>query len=240
MTRANRRTRRPKSVATQLSRDLLDFREPALRNILWTGTDDGYVWVTQDGGKTWRMSPIISRAARHASVGSGRRRRHAFGPDGSAYVVYDCTCATDYQPHVWRTADFGKTWTEIGQGLRPSAGSPHALRESRQCQGAVRRHVIGSYVTVDAAAAGCGSARACPMCRWSRSRCRTRSATGRGDARRGLWCWPAGPLEELGDSTLGEAAHLFGVPPAYQYREATRTRARAAGRSRRPIPRAAP
>jgi len=123
----------------------------------------------------------------------------------------------DYQPHVWRTADFGKTWTEIGQGLRRRR-QPHDLREPPQRQ-SFRRECDGASYRDSRRWLRLG--KGLPNVPVEQDRdvvCPTRS--DRGDARTRVVGAPAGPLEELGDSTLGEAAHLFGVSPAYQYREA--------------------
>jgi len=89
----------------------------------------------------------------------------------------------DYQPHVWRTADFGKTWTEIGQGRRPTAGSLTLYESPRNAKVLFVGNVIGSYVTWMAAAAGCGSARPANVPVEQIAMSYAQRDLGRGDAR---------------------------------------------------------
>jgi len=148
MTRANRQNPAPEVGNTSYHAIFSISESPRSANILWTGTDDGYVWVTQDGGKTWaNVANNFPRGApTQCWVGAVVASRFA---DGSAYVVYDCHMRDDYQPHVWRTADFGKTWTEIGQGLPPDAGSLTIYESVRNAKVLFVGNVIGAYVTVD-------------------------------------------------------------------------------------------
>src|SRR5260370_37394228 len=123
--------------------------------------------------------------------------------------------------HGWRTADSGHAWAEIGQGLPADAGSLTIYESGRTAKVLFVGNVIGAYVTVN----GGG--------RWLRLGKGLPNVPGEQIAmayaqrdlvvathRRGLWILPPGPLEELSDSTLGEAAHLFGGSPGYQGREA--------------------
>src|SRR5207247_316145 len=95
---------------------------PRAAGVVWAGSDDGLVWSTRDGGKTWvEVSANLPRGAPTACwVAAIVASYHA---ERTAYLVYDCHSRDDYQPHVYRTDDFGKTWTEIGQGLPKDAGS---------------------------------------------------------------------------------------------------------------------
>jgi len=84
---------------------------PLTEQVIWVGTDDGNVQVSQDGGKTWsNVAPNITGLPQgtwcyhiEASV-HGR---------GTAYAVFDGHTRNDYNPYVYKTTDFGKTWTSI-------------------------------------------------------------------------------------------------------------------------------
>ncbi len=176
--------------------------------------------MTQDGGKTWaNVTANFPRGApTQCWVGAVVASRFA---DGRAYVVYDCHMRDDYEPHVWRTADFGHSWTEIGQGLPADAGSLTIYESGRTAKVLFVGNVIGAYVTVNGGGRWLRLGKGLPnvpveqIAMSYAQRDLVVATHGRG-----LWILPAGPLEELSDSTLGEAAHLFGVSPAYQYREA--------------------
>jgi photosystem II stability/assembly factor-like uncharacterized protein len=80
---------------------------------IWIGTDDGTIQLTQDGGAHWQnVTPkILPPWAKVASI-------DAAGTDpASAYAAIDNHRQDDFRPYILRTHDYGKTWTQIGQGL---------------------------------------------------------------------------------------------------------------------------
>jgi photosystem II stability/assembly factor-like uncharacterized protein len=98
--------------------------------VLWTGSDDGLVHVTRDGGKSWtNVTPKGAPAwARVYQVGVS-----PFDP-GSAYAVFDAHELDDDRPYAYKTTDFGKTWTPIAGGL-PAEGSVYVVREDPNRKG---------------------------------------------------------------------------------------------------------
>ena len=80
-------------------------------NIIWVGTDDGNVQVTQDGGKTWTntVSNIPGLPANtwcyHIELSTLEK--------GTAYAVFDGHTANDKTPYAYKTSDFGNTWKSI-------------------------------------------------------------------------------------------------------------------------------
>jgi photosystem II stability/assembly factor-like uncharacterized protein len=114
-------------------------------NILWAGSDDGLVNVTRDGGKSWtnvtpKEMPEFGRVSIiDASV---------FDP-GAAYVAVKKPLLEDFAPYVFRTHDFGKTWTKIVTGI-PPADYVHSVREDPTRRGllyAGTQH--GFYISYD-------------------------------------------------------------------------------------------
>lgn len=91
---------------------------------IWTGSDDGLVQLTRDGGKTWanvtpRDLPKLSRISLiEASPHDA----------GKAYVAVKRYQNDDRAPHIWKTTDYGKTWARIVDGIRSDA-YVHAVRE---------------------------------------------------------------------------------------------------------------
>ncbi|HET7815366.1 MAG TPA: hypothetical protein VFL13_13450, partial [Candidatus Baltobacteraceae bacterium] len=85
---------------------------------LWAGTDDGYVWLTRDGGKHWsNVTP--SQMASDSPGAWGRIDYVAPSPfaAGTAYMVADYHKSGSRVPHLYKTADFGAHWTPIAGGL---------------------------------------------------------------------------------------------------------------------------
>ncbi len=85
---------------------------PRDAGVLWVTTDDGLVQVTQDTGRTWRnvTPPGVGEGLAYAVDASA----HA---PGTAHVAFTRFKFDDPRPYVFRTADFGRTWTRIDAGL---------------------------------------------------------------------------------------------------------------------------
>jgi photosystem II stability/assembly factor-like uncharacterized protein len=108
---------------------------PRSADIVWAGTDDGAVWLTKDGCKTWTNLSDKFLASAVASAPGVRLP----GPrwvssieaskwaDGRCYVVFDAHRSNDDEPYVFKTEDFGQTWTSL-RGNLPT-GSTRVLRE---------------------------------------------------------------------------------------------------------------
>ena len=80
---------------------------------IWTGSDDGLVHVTRDGGRTWRnvTPPNVPANTRISRIDASWH--HA----GTAYVAAERHQMADRAPYAWRTRDYGATWTPITGGL---------------------------------------------------------------------------------------------------------------------------
>jgi photosystem II stability/assembly factor-like uncharacterized protein len=96
---------------------------------IWVGTSNGLVHVTRDNGKTWNdiSIPGLSTLAR-ANI-SAIDASHQDG--ATAYVAMDHHTTGDYAPYLYRTHDYGKTWTPIVNGLptnEPSGSFARVIR----------------------------------------------------------------------------------------------------------------
>lgn len=84
---------------------------PLDENVIWVGTDDGNVQVTQDGGKTWTNTvKNITGLPENTWVYHIEASVHG---KGTAYAVFDGHTTGDMKPYAYKTTDFGKTWTNI-------------------------------------------------------------------------------------------------------------------------------
>jgi photosystem II stability/assembly factor-like uncharacterized protein len=93
-------------------------------NVLWTGSDDGVVSFTKDGGKTWAtVTPKdMPEFGRVSQIDAS-----ALDP-GTAYIAVKKPLLDDLRPYIFRTHDSGRTWTRIVNGLGPT-DYVHVVRE---------------------------------------------------------------------------------------------------------------
>jgi photosystem II stability/assembly factor-like uncharacterized protein len=114
-------------------------------NVIWAGSDDGVVHVTRDGGRNWtnvtpRDMPEFGRVSQIDAS--------AFDP-GTAYIAVKKPLLNDFSPYIFRTHDFGRTWTKIVGGL-PAKDYTHVVRADP-----VRRGMLyagtqhGVYLSLD-------------------------------------------------------------------------------------------
>ena len=99
---------------------------------MWAGTDDGLVHVTTDGGTSWtEVTPEVLRDRPWSKI-SLLEASHFDG--STAYAAVNTFRLDDLRPHVYRTRDLGRTWTEITAGL-PDGAVVNAVREDPQRRG---------------------------------------------------------------------------------------------------------
>jgi photosystem II stability/assembly factor-like uncharacterized protein len=83
------------------------------QRLIWVGSDDGLIHVTRDEGKSWsdvtpkEIPPFSRVSVIEASPHSA----------GTAYVAYDRHQNDDYRPYIFKTGDYGKSWTKITTGI---------------------------------------------------------------------------------------------------------------------------
>ncbi|HEX6533170.1 MAG TPA: hypothetical protein VF041_01150 [Gemmatimonadaceae bacterium] len=105
---------------------------PTDTNVIWLGTDDGNVQVTRDGGRTWTNV----RPKAKGLPDEGRVYQVGVSPfdAGTAYVTLDYHMFANDRPYVFKTTDYGKTWTAISAGL-PDDAAAHVVREDPNRRG---------------------------------------------------------------------------------------------------------
>jgi photosystem II stability/assembly factor-like uncharacterized protein len=103
---------------------------PLNSDLIWAGTDDGLIWVTRDGGQHWSnvTPPQMQPFWRVFSMEASR-----FNPD-EAYAAINTLFMDDMRPHLFRTEDGGKHWTEIVAGITPDAAT-NVIRQDPQRRG---------------------------------------------------------------------------------------------------------
>lgn len=84
---------------------------PVNEKVIWAGTDDGNIQVTQDGGKTW-TNVVANIAGLPKNTWCYHIEASVFGA-GTAYAVFEGHSKNDYNAYTYKTTDFGKTWKSI-------------------------------------------------------------------------------------------------------------------------------
>jgi len=103
---------------------------PVDGRVLWAGSDDGYVHVTRDGGQNWEKvtPPDLPDFTRISFIEASPHDA------GTAYFAGNRYQRSDRSPYVYRTADYGKTWTRIVRGL-PFTDFARTIREDKKRKG---------------------------------------------------------------------------------------------------------
>jgi photosystem II stability/assembly factor-like uncharacterized protein len=88
---------------------------PLEKGVIWTGSDDGLVHVTRDNGATWTnvTPPGIPEFMRMSIIEASHHAR------GTAYLAGNRFQLADHAPYLFKTADYGRTWTRITDGITP-------------------------------------------------------------------------------------------------------------------------
>jgi len=116
---------------------------PIKSGLIYAGADDGRLWVTKDGGKAW--TEITAGLA----PGKWMSRVVASAYElGAVYLAQNGKRDDDFTPYVWKSTDYGKTWTSLAKGI--PVGPVNVVREDP-----VRKDILyvgtdmGVYVTTD-------------------------------------------------------------------------------------------
>ena len=96
---------------------------PVQKDLIWAGTDDGLVHLTRDGGQKWEnVTPKAMPEWGTVSMIEASPREA-----GTAYLAVERHKMDDFAPYVFKTSDFGKSWTKLVTGI-PANDYVHAVR----------------------------------------------------------------------------------------------------------------
>jgi len=85
---------------------------PYEKGVIWTGSDDGLVYITRDNGKTWNN--VTPAGMKETLVNCIEVSPH---DKATAYIATTRYKVNDFSPAIYKTTDYGKTWTNISNGI---------------------------------------------------------------------------------------------------------------------------
>ncbi|MHB8054929.1 MAG: VPS10 domain-containing protein [Candidatus Aminicenantales bacterium] len=190
---------------------------PAAVGVIWTGSDDGKVYVTRDGGATW-----LDRTAALASAGAPANywvsrvfpSPHAAG---TCFVSKTGWRLDEFKPCLYRTTDFGETWTSISGNLPPGKSINVVIQDRINPELLFVGTDHGVYVTIDGGTTWVPFKNNMPwvavtdMVIHPRENDLIVATYGRG-----AWIADIAPLQEMKPGVLDENVHLFAVKPRTQ------------------------
>ncbi|HEX7118876.1 MAG TPA: hypothetical protein VF212_08820 [Longimicrobiales bacterium] len=221
MTRQSRTNPEPAPAHTSYGALHSIAESPLDPDVIWTGSGDGLIWITRDGGETWTQvtQNIPEEAPKRCRVAEIEASRF---DAARAYAAFDCHKRDDYRPYVYRTDDHGATWTAITGDLPADAGS-YVIREAPTNPDAL---LVGNERGVYLSMHGGGA--------WMRLKNNLPTVPIRdmdvnpatrelvvGTYGRSIYILDIGAIEEMADSVLAKPAHLFRIPEArdFAYRD---------------------
>ena len=178
---------------------------PKQAGVLWAGTDDGRIHLTRDGGTTWTdvTPPAYGKFTRTAHIDAS-----PFDP-AVVYVAANRYQQDDFAPYLWKSADYGKTWTAITRGI-PRTAYTRVVREDPMRRGLLYAGTeYGVWVSMNDGADWQPLQLNLP-----RSSVRDLKVQGNDlvAATHGRAFWvldDLSPIRQLADSVTAKAAHLF-------------------------------
>ena len=122
---------------------------PLVKDLIWAGTMDGLLHITRDGGKSWtNVTANMPGVPKWSTMSAIEPSKY---DAGTAYVAVDAHLINDRDPYIYKTTDFGKTWTKLGSDIPKSVFSyVHVVREDPVRKGMLYAGTEnGLYVSLD-------------------------------------------------------------------------------------------
>jgi len=188
--------------------------------VIWVGTDDGNVQVTEDGGENWTLVNDAIPENPEYWVSRVEASKHDLG---TAYVTFTGYRNDDFDAYVYKTVDFGESWTDISSNL-PS-GPVNVVREHHQNRDLL---FVGTefqvYVSGDGGAHWASMKNNMPTTPVHDLQIHTREndliVATHG---RGIYIADIGPLADVTPEVMAQDAHFFQPQDQVRWQRADRT-----------------
>ena len=212
----------PENTGAEIHCTIVTVAEsPLVEGLIWCGTDDGNLQVTRDGGRTW-TNVVRNIPKLPARTWCARVEASHFDP-GTAYAVFDGHRTDDYGTYVYKTADYGRTWTSLRGNL--PFGWAHVIREDPRNRNLLFVGLeFGLWASLDGGHSWFSLRHNLPTAAVHDILIHPRERDLIiGTHGLGIWILDdITPLEEMNDSVLASELHLFEPRPAVEFLMSTR------------------
>jgi photosystem II stability/assembly factor-like uncharacterized protein len=189
---------------------------PVTKGVIWAGTSDGNVQVTRNDGAAWTdVTPKLAAVGGRKDAYVSRVRASAH-MTGRAYVAKNGYKFDDFTPYLYRTEDFGATWTSIAANL-PNEPINVVFEDLKNPNLLFVGNDTGVFVSIDRGA------------RWVKMNNNMPNIPVHdllvhprdndlilGSYGRDVWIANIAPLQELTDAVLNEDVHFFSIAPTIE------------------------
>tara|TARA_B100001093_G_scaffold511401_1_gene579171 strand:- start:35 stop:2644 length:2610 start_codon:yes stop_codon:yes gene_type:complete len=104
------------NIAVEYANVIYAFDEsPVKEGLFWAGTNDGLVHISQDGGKNW--TNVTKNIPNLPKLGVVRNIEASRWDEGKAYLTIEFHQVGNFDPHVYMTENYGKSWKKITEGI---------------------------------------------------------------------------------------------------------------------------
>ena len=189
---------------------------PLTRGVIWAGTSDGKVQFTRNDGGAWTDVTARITAAGGREDAYVSRLRASSHLAGRAYLAKNGYRFDDFKPYLYRTDDFGATWTAITGGL-PAEPINVVYEDHKNPDLLFVGNDTGVFVSIDRGGRWVKMNNNIPNIAIHDLLVHPReNDLVLGSYGRGLWVTNIGPLQELTGAVLAKDAHLFAIKPVTQ------------------------
>jgi photosystem II stability/assembly factor-like uncharacterized protein len=199
---------------------IISFAEsPVEAGVLWVGTDDGNLQISRDGGANWENVtgnvPGLPEFSPVSHIEPSRTEA------GAAWATFDRHMFDDLRPHIFRTDDYGQSWTRVSTSGIPDAAWIWVLRQDPQNDDLLWAGTeLGLYASRDSGQS------------WTREHLKNLPTVSVHDVLihprdndlilgthgRAIWVFDdAAPLQQWSEEIGDKKAHLFDVRPALRF-----------------------
>ena len=212
------------NIAVEYANVIYAFDEsPVQKGVLWAGTNDGLVHISQDNGKTWNN--VTKNIPNLPKLGVVRNIDASKWDAGKAYLTIEFHQIGNFEPYVYKTENFGKSWKKITEGIKSGNLSyTRCIKEDPVKEGLLYLGTENAlYVSNDDGEnwqSLMSNLPHSPMY-WMEVQEHFNDLVV-GTYGRGIWILDdISPLQQLDESIEKKESHLFDIKPSYRFQNVT-------------------